>query len=144
MKKSSKMERIAYVLLCCTIFHIKSVSSNAQVCVTNICTMESARMLSALNESVDPCDDFYEFACSKLIRNTQLPATKASQTIFSEVQEIVNAQIKIILLTEPEPDEPNATKIAKIFNKVCINDGIQNENGKPSHEIVKCFGIKEN
>lgn len=124
------MEYIAYLLLFCLISRVKSTDSSANICTTNICAIESSRMLSALNDSVDPCDDFYEFACSKLIRNTQLPATKISQTVFSEVQEMVNAQIKSILMAEPEPNEPNATKLAKIFTKVCINNGMQVEKGK--------------
>lgn len=86
-------------------------------------------MLTALDDSVDPCEDFYEFACSKLIRNTRLPETKDSRTVFSEVQEIVDIQIKSILLGEPEPNESNATKLAKVFTKACLIDGIQHQNG---------------
>lgn len=131
------MNRTAYTLLFCIMFYIKNLnshplesnSSNAKYCTTNICSIESSRMLTALDDSVDPCDDFYEFACSKLIRNTRLPETKNSRTVFSEVQEIVDIQIKSILLGEPEPNESNATKLAKVFTKACLNDGIQHQNG---------------
>lgn len=124
------MERIAYFLLFFIFYHIKSASSDANICTTDICAIEASRMLNALDASVDPCDDFYEFACGKLIRNTQLPAMKTSQTVFSEVQEIVNSQIESILMIEPEPNEPKATKLSKIFAKVCINNGIQDEDGE--------------
>lgn len=140
------MHRMAYFLLLCIVIYLKSVNSSesngnnstlnsndvnkSNICTTQICAIESARMLSALNDSIDPCDDFYDFACGKLIRNTWLPETKDSQTVFSAVQEIVDAQIKSILITELESNESNATKLANIFAKSCIMDGMQSENGK--------------
>lgn len=140
------MNYVACLLLYGIIFHIKIINSSGKngsnskfdpnnndksnICTKEICAIESARMLNALDNSIDPCDDFYEFACGKLIRNTRLPEMKDSQTVFSEVQEIVDAQIKAILIAEPEANEPNSMKLAKIFARSCLNNGIQNENGK--------------
>lgn len=134
------MSFISHLLLGIIIFHAKGISSSEinsvsdrneqwNICKTDICAIDSARILNTLNDTAAPCDDFYEFACGKLIRNTRLPDTKDSQTVFSDLQEIVDAQVKSILLAEPAPNETKATKLAQIFNQACINDGIHETKG---------------
>lgn len=131
------MNHISHLLLyLMIIFHTKNLIVRSQheqsnICTTDICAAESARMLHALSDRIDPCDDFYEFACGKLIRNTRLPETKDSQTVFSEVQKIVDAQIQSILIADAASNETTATKLAKMFTRVCFDDGrqLQHENG---------------
>lgn len=142
------MYHITSALLWCIIFYVKNTnqfsveannntgrfdrnSDESGICTTGTCIDESARMLNALDNSVEPCDDFYEFACGKLLRNTRLPVGKNSQTVFSEVQEIVDAQIKSILIANPVSNESNAINLANGFTRACINDDAgQNENGR--------------
>lgn len=104
--------------------------SSLNVCATEVCLKESAKMLNTMDESVNPCDDFYEFACGKLLQDTVLPADKQSQTTFTLTQDKVTRQIQTILSEEPQPNEPNPIKLAKMFTKTCMDEATLNEKGK--------------
>ena len=44
-------------------------------------------VLASLDRSVDPCHDFYSFACGGWIRNNPLPEGKSRRSPFSELWE---------------------------------------------------------
>lgn len=50
-----------------------------------------------MDEIVDPCDIFYEFACGSFIKNISIPPEKATVDTFSIVQDLVHDQIKTII-----------------------------------------------
>lgn len=99
------------------------------ICETEICMSESAKMLSFLDENIDPCNDFYEFACGKFIQKTVLQNDKNSQTTFSELQENVDAQLQAILTENQQLNEKSPFEIANIFMKSCIDEAALNRKG---------------
>lgn len=105
---------------------------NLNICSTEICVKESARMLNSIDESVNPCDNFYDFACGNLKQVTLLPDNKESQTTFSLVQDIVDGQLRSILTEEPQSNEPEPFKLAKILTKTCMDEATLNAKGENS------------
>ena len=47
-------------------------SSGTEVCTTRQCAETATRILRGLNESVDPCEDFYQFACGNWIQSNNI------------------------------------------------------------------------
>uniref|UniRef100_A0A0N5CGX8 Neprilysin n=1 Tax=Strongyloides papillosus TaxID=174720 RepID=A0A0N5CGX8_STREA len=48
----------------------------------------------SINETVDPCDDFYDFACGKWIANNDIPDDLTSYGRFSALRENVSLEMK--------------------------------------------------
>ena len=51
-------------------------SKSDKVCLSESCVITSANLLKQMNRDVNPCDDFYKFACGGFIDNTVLPEHK--------------------------------------------------------------------
>lgn len=111
------------------IYEINS-PNKSDICLTEICSSDSQKMLNSMDETVDPCVDFYEFACGKFRRNTLIPNDKDSVTAFTLIKDKVNEQMRSILTESAHSTEPKATTLAKEFAKSCLDDEKLNKKGK--------------
>lgn len=111
------------------------------ICASEICVKESAVILSYLNQSVDPCTDFYEFVCGKYLHGTNISDDKASGTLFSKLQSKVSEQLVEILIEQSKPDEPRAIRLSKQLTKTCMNETELNKQGIiPMVELLERYG----
>ena len=49
-----------------------------KVCQTEGCRQQTADLLKQMDRTVDPCQDFYQFACGGYINRTVVPKDKGS------------------------------------------------------------------
>ncbi|KAH9634372.1 hypothetical protein HF086_010852, partial [Spodoptera exigua] len=56
------------------------------VCLKGSCIYTASEVIRALDETQDPCEDFYEFACGGWIKNNPIPEGKSSWGIFSKIE----------------------------------------------------------
>ena len=50
-----------------------SPSSSDDVCMSPSCVELSQQILASLDDSIDPCDDVYKFACNRFVQNAIIP-----------------------------------------------------------------------
>lgn len=63
------------------------------VCHTAGCVHAAAGVLQYLDASVQPCDDFYDFACGKFLSETALTEEKVSVDTFSVARDRMQKQL---------------------------------------------------
>lgn len=111
-----------------TEINIKSNGTN--ICMTKGCVKASALILDLIDENVDPCDNFYEFACGKFIRNTFIPDDKIAMMSFVHVQDKVLGQLRSVLNEKSMPNESKPFTLAKTFNTACMDEETLERKGK--------------
>lgn len=78
-------------------------------------------MRSKIDKTIDPCDDFYEFACANYDRETMIPEDKVSMNVFNHFGDKLIKQI-LDLLEEPSTEqEIKPFRQAKDLFKACMN-----------------------
>ena len=109
----------AVVVVCCGGLQLSSTFVTAQG--RTAVPAPAAVDLAALDRKIDPCTDFYQFACGGWIASNPLPADRRSYGRFAEVQSR-NFDILRRLLESPAPTASADARKASDFYAACMDE----------------------
>lgn len=116
-------------------------STEHDVCETDGCKKAAAKVIESIDESVDPCSNFYKFACGKFVKNTPIPEDKVTVDSFSIVRDLVQDQLRTIINEKSDPRESKPFRLAKDYNAACLNKEVIEQRGiKPLADLLEAFG----
>ncbi|TRY93030.1 hypothetical protein DNTS_009489 [Danionella cerebrum] len=114
-----------------------------QDCVKRRSLLRAARLIQAnVDPSVQPCHDFYSFACGGWLRRHGIPEDKLSYGIITAISEQNQEKLQHLLLEPIRRDQPHsAEKKVKDFYRSCINiKEIDRLGAGPMMEVIESCG----
>lgn len=69
------------------------IEGGGEICLKPQCVQTSSYLLSAMDPTADPCQDFFQFACGAWNRKHIIPEDRSSISTF----EVLADQLQIIL-----------------------------------------------
>lgn len=98
--------------------------TNENVCLTAGCNYAAQNAIDYMDLSIEPCDDFYQFACGNFAKESN-----ESDDIFSRVQHELNAQLHALISEKIDPNDPAPFNMAKRLYNACMNESQIEEHG---------------
>nr|CAD7439516.1 unnamed protein product [Timema bartmani] len=114
--------------------HRLAVSS----CISKDCVQSASRIFESVNKEVNPCEDFYEFACGGWIKSHPVPETQSSWDQFWSLREALLLDLRELLEEPGSEDEINPVKQARALYRTCLDqDKLEVLGVEPMMEVMK-------
>ncbi|XP_045764028.1 neprilysin-4-like isoform X2 [Maniola jurtina] len=111
-------------------------------CGSELCAETASRVLAALNKSVEPCDDFYEFACGGWIEKNPVPEWATSWDQLAILRERLVFDLRELLEDKSDAGLPKSVLKAKALYRTCIDvDKLEKDGIKPIEEVLVSLGL---
>jgi predicted metalloendopeptidase len=115
--------------------------SNNDYCFTKGCIQTAADLLDKLDETANPCDDFYQFACGSFIEETVIPDDRTRTSMFSILGDKLDVQVRGLLEGEIKASDPKPFQMAKSVFQSCMDkETIETAGLDPLKLILKKMG----
>ncbi|KAL0978496.1 hypothetical protein UPYG_G00171240 [Umbra pygmaea] len=111
------------------------------VCLTEPCITVASAVMGALDRSVDPCHDFYDFACGGWVKSNPLPEGKSRWSPFSSLWERNMAVMKHLMENTTRTGLSKAELKAQRYYHACMNEEkIEKLGAQPLQELINQTG----
>ncbi|XKL60829.1 hypothetical protein PGB90_007886 [Kerria lacca] len=148
---------VAVVLIVCIVTVISLIASSHrrseyiavprnwkfQYCLTEKCIHTASYMLSSINNKVNPCDNFYDFACGRWLLSNPIPDGRSIWGRFNQLEQANQLIIKNLLERETfAKEECEAEQKAKRYYLSCLdlNDTTEKLGAKPMLDLLQDIG----
>ncbi|VIO94277.1 Uncharacterized protein BM_BM7419 [Brugia malayi] len=97
-------------------------------------------LLSSMNQTVNPCDDFFEYACGRWVSEHPIPSDLGAYEVSASIREKVALKMKE-LYDSKQSTTSKAMDTVKTIYKTCMDTNrLQNMQGREIAEAIEYLG----
>lgn len=97
-----------------------TTTNTENICLSQQCVHSASSILEKVDIQVNPCDDFYNFACGNFINLTNIPEDKSSVNMFSVIEDTLANQLNGLLSADIDETEIKPFVLTKFMYQNCI------------------------
>uniref|UniRef100_A0A8C7CCU8 Membrane metalloendopeptidase like 1 n=1 Tax=Oncorhynchus kisutch TaxID=8019 RepID=A0A8C7CCU8_ONCKI len=125
-------------LLCC--LFISNAERSNRPGVSRSSVTEAARLLQNMDATVEPCQNFYQYACGGWLERHVIPETSSRHSVFDILRDRLEIVLKGVFETESDQDR-DAFKKAKTLYSSCMNETlIEQRDSQPLMLLIDSIG----
>ncbi|XP_066995803.1 neprilysin-11 [Anabrus simplex] len=112
------------------------------ICLSEECVLSASRIIQSLDRDVDPCHDFYQFACGGWIRQNPVPESQSSWDQFRALRGELLLQIRELLEEGGSPEDIKPIQQARMLYRTCMDtERLEALSVQPMLEVMEKLDI---
>ncbi|KAF4101555.1 neprilysin-like isoform X1 [Onychostoma macrolepis] len=119
---------LLFVIIVALIILFITQSGKDEVCITADCTQSASRLIENMDPTVNPCDNFYQYACGGWLKKNIIPETSSRYSTFDILRDELEVILKGVLEREESGSSSSLTK-AKVLYRSCTNESLIEQRG---------------
>ncbi|XP_069466454.1 endothelin-converting enzyme 1 isoform X2 [Ambystoma mexicanum] len=132
---------LAVALLACIVSFGFQYANKPRVCLSESCISVTSSILRSLDRTVDPCQDFFSYACGGWIKANPVPDGHSRWGTFNDLWEHNQAIMKHLLENTTMNVTSEAERKAQTYYLACMNETkIQEMGAQPLIDLLQKLG----
>ncbi|CAF1538878.1 unnamed protein product, partial [Adineta steineri] len=115
--------------------NIITAKDTNDVCLSPYCIKAANYLLESIDETIDPCEDFYQFACGTWLKNTRIPPENGKHRSISRLTIRLENALVDLFSSSPPPPLNDIVESKAIINARRLYASCMDENAIETEDI---------
>ncbi|XP_062574044.1 neprilysin-1-like [Saccostrea cucullata] len=117
------------------------ITTTREVCNSPECVRAASSLIDSIDTSVEPCNDFFQYACGLYRKKQVIPEDKSITGVFYQVDDSVDIILKYLLEKDNGDQDIESVKKAKTLYKSCVDlESLEKDNLTSARKLIQDLG----